>query len=304
MVRRWSVQSTIKKEPNGSFFAFFVGFFALLQQLINILQQWRLFMHDYLIAFILGIVEGITEFLPISSTGHLILLGDFLQFSGDDSNVFEVVIQLGATLAIVILYFRRYLNLFSVSRFKTELNMVHLLLGMLPAGILGLLFHDFIKDVLFSSKTVVFALILGALLMIYADKKSKPPVTTTLNELTYKQALSIGLFQILALFPGFSRSGSTMSGGMLVRVDTKTAADFSFFIAAPMMFAASLLDIYKNWDALQQADLNVFIIGFVTSFIVALIAIPTFLKLLKQLPFSYFAYYRIVLAVICMFFLF
>jgi len=261
-------------------------------------------MSEKWIAFFMGVMEGVTEFLPISSTGHLILLGHFLDFKGDGGNVFEVVIQLGAILAVVILYFKRYLGLFDFKHAKNKLNLGHLLLGMLPAGILGLLFHDMIKDVLFSPKTVVFGLLFGAFLMIFADKKPKKITSSSLDEITYKQALAIGLFQILALYPGFSRSGSTMSGGMLSGVDSKTAADFSFFIAAPMMFGASMLDVYKNWDILVNSDLSIFFIGFASSFVVALLAVTTFLKLLKRIPFSYFAYYRIILSVICFLILF
>lgn len=254
-------------------------------------------MWELISAFILGIVEGVAEFLPISSTGHLIMVAHLLKFDGPSAKTFEIFIQLGAIFAVIILYFKQYLSLLNFKK-KNGINLVHVILGMVPAIVIGLLFHDFIKDVLFSYKTVVYSLILGAILMIYADRKSKAPTTFSLDELTYKQAFGIGLFQVLSLYPGFSRSGSTISGGMLLRVDSKTAAEYSFFIAGPMMFAASFLELFEARNTLSSGDIDLFAIGFLTAFVVAYFSMKTFLKLLKKIPFSYFAYYRIVIAII------
>jgi undecaprenyl-diphosphatase len=271
------------------------------------LLKGAFFMSEHIIAFLMGCLEGLTEFLPVSSTGHLILLGHFLSFTGEKAKVFEVVIQLGAILAITVLYFKRYLSLLDFKHAKTQLNLLHVVLGMLPASIVGLIFHDFIKEHLFSEKTVIWGLFFGAILMIFADfrqKKTTTPQTDDLDKLTYKQALYIGIFQCLALYPGFSRSGSTMSGGMLSNVDKKTAADFSFFIGAPMMVAATGLDLLKSYKYLSMDDIGIFVIGFLTAFAVAMVSVITFLKVLKKIPFSYFAYYRIIVAVVLFFILF
>ena len=266
-------------------------------------------MIDIVIGFILGVIEGLTEFAPVSSTGHLILAGHLLDFQGTvRASTFEVVIQLGSILAVVFVFWERLLSLLglepnrygiqSLSSKKTNrLTIVHLIIGMIPAVITGALFHGTIKDKLFSAETVLIGLIAGSIFMIFAEATRKAPVeTTTLDHITYKQALLIGLFQCLALWPGFSRSGSTISGGLLVGMSHKTASEFTFILAIPMMLAATVKDLYESWSYLSINDLPLFITGFVTAFIVALLAIKYFLRLISKIRLTPFALYRFVLA--------
>ncbi|MGG1575652.1 undecaprenyl-diphosphate phosphatase [Fictibacillus sp. NRS-1165] len=256
------------------------------------------------IAIIMGMVEGLTEFLPVSSTGHLIITGHFLGFTGDKAKTFEIVIQLGSILAVVVLYWKRLWSLLGVGKVETEdgqkghLNLLHIFAGMLPAVVIGLVAHDAVKKYLFSTSTVVFSLIVGGLLMIYAEKKKKKITAATLDQITYKQALIIGLFQCLALWPGFSRSGATISGGVLLGLSHRTAADFTFILAVPIMIAASGLDLYKSWDVLSAADLPFFAAGFLTAFIVAVVAILFFIRLIAKVKLTPFAYYRFILAAV------
>ena len=254
-------------------------------------------MNSTFIAIIMGIVEGLTEFIPVSSTGHLILTGHLLGFEGPKAETFEIFIQLGAILAAAVYYWKRFLSLF---QFKMDkLNFLHIIIAMIPASVLGLLFHDQIKS-LFNVKMVFYALILGGVLMIVADKMSSRIKTTATNldELSYLQALKIGAFQCLALWPGFSRSGSTIAGGILSGTDHKTAADFTFIVAVPMMVAASGLDLMDVAGTLNSEDIRMYAVGFAVSFIVALLAIVSFMKLLNKLKLAPFAYYRFAIAIV------
>ena len=247
-------------------------------------------MSDIIIAFILGIVEGLAEFLPISSTGHLILVGHLLGFEGERAKTFEIVIQLGAILAIAILYHKRLVSLCNIKPLlqkEKKFNAFHVFLGVFPAVVAGLLLHDIIKTYLFQPYTVVIGLVAGAILMLFAEVKKKEAAAYSLDDLTYRQALTIGLFQCLAVYPGFSRAGSTISGGLLAKVNYKTASEFSFLIALPVMIGALSVD-----------DIPMFAVGFITSFIVAMLAVVTFLKLLEKIGLKPFAYYRILLAIL------
>lgn len=257
-------------------------------------------MEQYIIAIIMGIMEGMTEFLPISSTGHLILVGSLLGFTGEKAKTFEIIIQLGSILAVAVLYRERYFSLFQKKKTGNapRLNLIHIMLGIIPAMAAGYLLHGIIKTYLFSPKTVLIGLIVGGVFMIFAERKSKSIQASAknLDQLSYKQALGIGLFQCLAVYPGFSRSGSTISGGLLVGANYKTSAEFAFLIAVPMMVAASGYDLLKSYQYLSWDDLGLFITGFVTAFIVALFAVVTFLKILQKVKLSTFAYYRFVVA--------
>ncbi|OIK11391.1 undecaprenyl-diphosphate phosphatase [Bacillus sp. MUM 13] len=258
-------------------------------------------MSEHIIAFILGIVEGLTEFLPVSSTGHLILAGHLFGFKGQKANTFEVIIQLGSMLAILVLYWRRYLSLLNfktIGKPEKKLDLIHIILGVVPAALAGLLLHDFIKTKLFSPSVVVVSLVAGAILMIFAEKKHGRFTAGTVDELTYKQALAIGLFQCLAVCPGFSRAGSTISGGLLAGANHKTSAEFSFLVALPIMVGATGLDLIKSLDFLHASDIPMFSIGFVTAFIVAMLVAVVFLKLIGKIGLSIFAYYRILLAIL------
>lgn len=262
---------------------------------------------DILSSIIMGIIEGLTEFLPVSSTGHMILTAHLLGLSTDEESVktFEVVVQLGAVLAVVVLYWHTFIGLFKIKpldRTVPRLNLLHIFLAMVPAGVAAVLLRDVIKAYLFGPETVVYSLVAGGLLMIAAEKWHKKPTAVTIDDITYKQAFTIGLFQILALWPGFSRSGSTISGGLLARVSHTAAAEFTFLVSVPIMFAATLLDLMKSASYLSVSDIPYFAAGLITSFAVGMLAIRTFLHLLKRLKLSTFAYYRFGLALVILVF--
>jgi undecaprenyl-diphosphatase len=262
--------------------------------------------HSLLVAAILGVVEGLTEFLPVSSTGHLIIAGNLLGFTGDTSKSFEVVIQLGSILAVVVMFWRRLFGMIGLHFGKPpvhegtgnrRLNLLHIILGMIPATILGLLLHSQIKS-LFEPKFVMIALVVGGVLLIAAELlKPKKPRAEGVDDITYLQAFMIGVFQCLALWPGFSRSGATISGGMLMGISRFAASEFSFLLAVPMMMGATALDLYKSYSFLTLADLPMFATGFISAFIVALIAIKTFLAVIKRISFIPFAIYRFFVAI-------
>ena len=261
-------------------------------------------MHSLLVAAILGVVEGLTEFLPVSSTGHMIIVGHLLGFEGETAKTFEVVIQLGSILAVVVMFWRRLFGLIGIhfghpaheGAGKGRLSLIHILLGMVPAVVLGLVFHDAIKS-LFNPINVMYALLVGGLLLIAAEcLKPKEPRALGIDDMTYRQAFMIGCFQCLALWPGFSRSGATISGGMLMGVSRYAASEFSFLLAVPMMMGATALDLYKSIGFLTMNDLPMFAVGFITAFIVALIAIKTFLHIIKRISFIPFAIYRFIVA--------
>ncbi|MCA0758014.1 undecaprenyl-diphosphate phosphatase [Paenibacillus sp. N4] len=266
-------------------------------------------------AIILGLVEGLTEFAPVSSTGHMVIVdGMWLkseQFLGKYvANTFKIVIQLGSILAVIILFRNRFIELLGLNFGRKtadaagatsgkKLKLTHVLVGLLPAGVFGLLFEDFIDEHLFSVQTVLIGLVIGAVLMIVADRlRPAKPKTESVDQITYKQALSIGLFQCLSLWPGFSRSGSTISGGVLLGMSHRAAADFTFIMAVPIMAGASTLSLLKNWEYFTLEDLPFFIAGFVSAFVFAIISIRFFLKLINKIKLVPFAIYRIVLAAI------
>ena len=260
--------------------------------------------HQLWVAAILGIVEGLTEFLPVSSTGHMIIVGHLLGFEGEKAETFEVVIQLGSILAVVVMFWRRLFGLIGIHFGKEphegtgtgKLTLIHILLGMVPAVVIGLLLHDQIKT-LFNPVNVMYALVVGGVLLIAAELlKPKQPKAVGVDDITYRQAFVIGCFQCLALWPGFSRSGATISGGMLMGVSRYAASEFSFLLAVPMMMGATALDLYKSMGFLTLADFPMFAVGFVTAFIVALIAIKTFLHIIKRISFIPFAIYRFIIA--------
>ncbi|BCG58451.1 undecaprenyl-diphosphate phosphatase [Paenibacillus sp. URB8-2] len=264
---------------------------------------------DTITAIILAIVEGITEFIPVSSTGHMILTTVLLGFDEQDNlmKTFEIFIQLGAILAIALVYRRRILNLLGIGR-KTErggvmprsrLNLIHVLLGIVPALAVAFVARDFIKS-LFGASTVLWALVAGGILMIVAEWVNKRKVRITaqeLDDLSYGQALAIGLYQIISvLWPGFSRSGSTISGGMLSGVSYKASADFSFLIAIPIMCAASGYELLDSYKDITGDTIGIFAIGFLVSFVVAYLVVIMFMRLIQKIRLTHFAIYRFLLA--------
>ncbi len=266
-------------------------------------------MHGWLIAVLLGIVEGLTEFLPVSSTGHLILAGELLDFVGERAETFEVFIQLGAILAVLVLYRQRFAGLVAAGlrgqallprRGEARLTWAHLAVACLPAFVLGFLLHGFIKRNLFSTRTVLLGLVLGGIVMIAAEAWARRGGTAvaaaSLDEVTLCQALAIGCAQCLALWPGFSRSGSTISGGLVAGLDRRTAAEFSFVVAVPVMMAATGYDLLKSLSLLDRAFVGTLAVGFVVSFVVAGVAIVAFLRLVQRVSLTPFAVYRFLLA--------
>lgn len=262
---------------------------------------------DILSSIIMGIIEGLTEFLPVSSTGHMILTAHLLGLSEDNESVktFEVVVQLGAVLAVVVLYWNKFIDMFRFTGGKrsygNRLNLLHIFLAMVPAVVIGLVFRDWIKAHLFGPQTVLYSLVIGGILMIVAEfwsKRSHRITTHDVDDITYTQAFVVGLFQILALWPGFSRSGSTISGGLFAGISRVAAAEFTFLVSVPIMFGATGYDLYKSMDHLATTDFPVFAVGFIAAFIVAMLAIKTFLSVLKRLSLSVFAVYRFVLAAV------
>ncbi|CCO24646.1 undecaprenyl-diphosphate phosphatase [Maridesulfovibrio hydrothermalis] len=256
-------------------------------------------------AAILGVVEGLTEFLPVSSTGHLIITGHLLGFTGEKAASFEVAIQLGAILAVVVLYWSRFRGLIVPApgqRFSGVRGLYMLFLTSLPASVLGLLTHGYIKEHLFTPYTVAWALGIGAIMILIVEKKEPRPNCFTLDEVTPKLALGIGLFQCLALWPGFSRSAATIMGGMLLGAKRSVAAEYSFIAAVPIMFAATGYDMLKSYKLFTTADIPFLSVGFLVSFVSAWIAVKGFIYLLGKLTLRPFAYYRLALAPLILFF--
>ena len=246
---------------------------------------------------VMGIVEGATEFLPISSTGHLIIAGDLLDFlSKDKRDIFEVIIQLGAILAVCFEYRARLSNTINhmLSDASAQNFVRNLFIAFLPAAILGLAFHSFIKTHLFSPITVAIALIVGGFAILIIEKYAKNAHTQQIENISTSQALKIGLAQALALVPGVSRAGATILGGMVFGLTRQTATEFSFFLAIPIMFAATGYDLLKNWHLLNTADLPLFLIGFITAFLSALLVIRVLIRFVANHNFISFAWYRIV----------
>jgi undecaprenyl-diphosphatase len=256
-------------------------------------------------SIIIGIIEGLTEFLPVSSTGHMILFGHLIGFTGPKADSFEVVIQLGAILSVVVLYWRRVLRLFGIQgadvtmRTGPKLNLLHILIGIIPAMFFGLVLHKYIKE-LFRPETVVIGIVVGAIFMIIGEKVKPKLQADTLDEITYRQSFFIGIAQCLSLWPGFSRSGSTIAAGMMTGVSRAASADFTFLMAIPIMTAATGYDFLKSYKdkIFVSADIPYLVIGFIVSFIVALLAVATFIKLVQKLKLTYFAYYRFALAIV------
>jgi undecaprenyl-diphosphatase len=263
-------------------------------------------MNEILVAIVMGVVEGLTEFLPISSTGHLILAGQLLSFTGEKAKLFEVFIQLGAILAVVWIYRNKLIsvvkNLASPDN-SARAFALNILIAFMPAAIIGLLAHDFIKAYLFSPFTVCVALILGGVAIIVIEKCHHSNAVSDIDHVPQKTALIVGLSQILALFPGVSRSGATIMGGLAAGMDRKTAAEFSFFLSIPVMFAATIFDMYKSMHLLSAADTGVFAAGFLSAFVSALIVIYWFIKFISHSNFLVFAYYRIAFGTLLLFFM-
>jgi undecaprenyl-diphosphatase len=253
-------------------------------------------MNDLFKAIILGLVEGATEFIPVSSTGHLILAADWLNFEGDRAKTFEVFIQLGAILAVVWLYRAK---VFGVLRnlghdpLARQL-MINLMIAFLPAAIIGFLVHDWIKEYLFNPLTVAWAMLVGGFIILAIEWWNPPEKVEDVDHVPMSKALGIGVAQVLSLFPGVSRSGATILGARGLGLSRRAAAEFSFFLAIPVMFAATGYDLVKSRDTLSAADAPVFAVGFIVSFLSAIVVVKAFLGFVSRHSFRPFAWYRIV----------
>lgn len=249
-------------------------------------------------AIALGIVEGLTEFLPISSTGHLIVAGDLLNFTGERAKTFEIFIQLGSILGVMWHYRARVGVLVAgLNRAPSQRFALNIAIAFLPAAILGLMMHSHIKAHLFNPLTVAAALIVGGVLILIIERMPRRVRVADVNDLTPLDALKVGLAQTLALFPGVSRSGATIMGGVVAGLSRTAATEFSFFLAMPTMLAATVYDLYKNRALLEAGDVPVFAAGFITAFVMALIVVRLFLAFVTHHDFRPFAYYRIVFGV-------
>lgn len=258
-------------------------------------------------SIIIAIIEGITEFLPVSSTGHMIIVSDLIKFSEtagvDFVNMYEVVIQLGAILAVMVLYRKKIID--SVVHLKDYgfKMWFYIFIAFLPSAIIGVIINDFIKMKLFNSFSVSIGLIVGSLILLFVEKyfsnSTMSSKTNDIKDINLTQALGIGCFQVLSLWPGMSRSSSTISGAWIFGCSTKLAAEFSFFLAIPTMLGASVYELlgmdYTNFTSDYVIAL---IVGFLVAFIVAILVVDKFIKLLKKYPMKYFSYYRIAIAIL------
>lgn len=258
-------------------------------------------MSDWLSAIILGIIEGLTEFIPVSSTGHLILAKDAMGLTGQSWDTFIVLIQLGAILAVVALYFAKLWKVLVTlpSDPASRRFALSILVAFLPAAVLGVLLHDYIKHYLFESPRIIcISLILGGVVLLLLDRWKLPPRLTDATRYPLLTSLGIGLFQCLAMIPGVSRSGASIAGALMMGGDKRSAAEFSFFLAIPTMAGAFAYDLYKNKDALSLDQGGLIAIGFVVSFLSGLVVIKAMLGFVQKRGYWPFAVWRIVIGVL------
>ena len=273
----------------------------------------------YLIkAFFLGIIEGLTEFIPVSSTGHLIIIGDWISFTSSSGKVFEVVIQLGSILAVMWVFRARLWQLIrgTLTGVPVEVAFTrNLLLAFLPAAVIGAIFIKTIKQVFYHPGVVAVTLVLGGLIMLWVERKThhtpgdmpgaaddsasdERATARTLEQITWKQAIGVGVAQCVAMIPGVSRSGSTIIGGMIAGIQRKTATEFSFFLAMPTMLGAAAYDMYRNIDLLSSHDLSAIAVGFIAAFLSALVVVRAVLRFVANHTYRVFAWYRIALGIV------
>lgn len=254
-------------------------------------------MSDWMIAVLLGIIEGLTEFLPVSSTGHLILAGELIGFTDNSSVAFKIAIQFGAILAVLLVYWRRFWAV-GAGLIKFEAGPVaftrNILLGFAPALLIGVIAYDAIRAAMQTPEIVAIALVVGGILILLLERLVKNVRFNSVEAIPFGTALSIGLVQCTAMLPGVSRSGATIMGGLLMGVERKTAAEFSFFLAVPTMLAATVYALWKDREMLSADDLGMISIGFFTAFVVAVFVVKAFVAIVGKYGFAPFAYYRII----------
>nr|WP_320010799.1 undecaprenyl-diphosphate phosphatase [uncultured Desulfobulbus sp.] len=259
---------------------------------------------SFLQSVVLGIVEGLTEFLPISSTGHLIISGDLLHYTGEQAKTFEIVIQLGAILAVCYHYRERLMRVIRGLQGDSAAwrFVINLVIGVVPSAIFGLALHGLIKQYLFNPVVVAVALIVGGLIIFLVERQPKEPRVEDVEQMNWLDALKVGFAQIFALIPGTSRSGATIIGGMLFGLSRQCATEFSFFLAIPTMFLATGYDVFKSWESLANVDLTFFAVGFVTAFFSALLAIKGLIRYVAHHDFRIFAWYRVIFGAIALYY--
>lgn len=254
-------------------------------------------MSDWLIAVLLGIIEGLTEFLPVSSTGHLILAGELVGFTDNSSIAFKIAIQLGAILAVLLVYWQRFWAV-GTGLLKAQPGAIaftrNILLGFVPALLIGVIAYDAIRAAMQTPEIVAIALVVGGIIILVLERIVKNVRFHSVEDISFGTALSIGLIQCTAMLPGVSRSGATIMGGLMMGVERKTAAEFSFFLAVPTMMAATAYALWKDRALLSADDLDMIAIGFTAAFVVAVIVVKAFVALVGRYGFAPFAYYRII----------
>jgi undecaprenyl-diphosphatase len=254
-------------------------------------------MNDIMIALLLGFIEGLTEFLPVSSTGHLILAGELVGFTDNSSVAFKIAIQLGAILAVLLVYWRRFWAV-GTGLLKMEAGPVsftrNIMLGFAPALVIGVVAYDAIRAAMQTPEIVAIALIVGGIIILILERVVKTVRFNSVEEIPFGTALSIGIVQCTAMLPGVSRSGATIMGGLMMGVERKTAAEFSFFLAVPTMMAATVYALWKDRALLNADDLGMIGIGFTMAFLVAVVVVKAFVAIVGKYGFAPFAYYRII----------
>ncbi|MCL4124037.1 UNVERIFIED_CONTAM: hypothetical protein GTU68_066249 [Idotea baltica] len=241
-------------------------------------------------ALVLGLIEGLTEFLPISSTGHQIIAADLLGFTGERAMAFNIIIQLGAILAVVWAFKNK---IYHTIRFT-----LNLIVAFLPAVVLGVCFADIIHAYLFNPITVATALVIGGFIMLWSEKRIHAAHIETIDQMTWRDALKVGFAQCVAMIPGTSRSGATIVGGLWFGLSRQAATEFSFFLAIPTMLGAAVYSGYKYRDVFQMQDIPVFVLGFITAFIVAMLSVNFLLRFIAKHSYAVFAWYRIAFGLI------
>jgi undecaprenyl-diphosphatase len=257
-------------------------------------------MTSFLAAIILGFVEGLTEFIPVSSTGHLVLFAQWLQFSSP-GHVFEVFIQLGAILAVMVLYRKKICDtVHGIGHDKTAQKFtLNVILATVPVLLVGLLTHSLIKEHLYTAPVIAGALIVGGFLILFLEKRLQNSTTHNIDDISIKASFWIGLIQVLALVPGISRSGATIIGGLALGLNRPVAAEFSFFLAIPAIMAAALYDLYKNWDALMNYDgFYLLFVGFAVAFVSSFVTLKIAMRFINRWGFAPFAWYRIAAGIL------
>jgi len=254
-------------------------------------------------ATLLGIVEGLTEFIPVSSTAHLVIFSQIINFQSIQNNVFEISIQIGGIFAIAVVYYQKFNNIFLKFYEKNNQKFIdNIALAFLPAVVVGLVCHDFIKKNLFSNFVIASSLIIGGIVIIFVEKFHKKFTINNIENINHRSALLIGLFQCLAMIPGVSRSGATIVGSMLLKINRQVATEFSFFLAVPTIGSACIYDIYKNFHKLNSYDIEIILIGIISSFISSLLVIKWLIKYVANHDLKIFAYYRIIIGILILIF--